>query len=106
MSFRHVAVWLDHREARIFHVLAETFSKTTIDAPQRHVGPPLTPPVSTGVGRCAARRRRPRTAGWRGRGSGVDDLVDGWADATADTDTTTVSANRMERRMWAECYAE
>jgi stalled ribosome rescue protein Dom34 len=37
VSFRHVAVWLDHREARIFHVLAETFSKTTIDAPQRHV---------------------------------------------------------------------
>jgi stalled ribosome rescue protein Dom34 len=37
MSFRHVAVWMDHREARIFHVLAETFSKATIEAPHRHV---------------------------------------------------------------------
>ncbi len=37
VSFRRVAVWIDHHEARIFHVLAEDFSKTTIDAPHRHV---------------------------------------------------------------------
>src|SRR5689334_24167404 len=28
---------MDHREARVFHVLAETFSKATIEAPHRHV---------------------------------------------------------------------
>jgi stalled ribosome rescue protein Dom34 len=37
MSFRHVAVWMDHREARIYRVVAGTFSKAIIDAPSRHV---------------------------------------------------------------------
>jgi stalled ribosome rescue protein Dom34 len=36
-SDRHVAVWIDHDEARIFHVEAETFEEKTLHAPTRHV---------------------------------------------------------------------
>ena len=37
MSNRHVAVWLDHTEARIFHVDAASFDAAQIAAPQHHV---------------------------------------------------------------------
>jgi len=37
MSNRHVAVWLDHNEARIFHVTPETFDEATIESPGAHV---------------------------------------------------------------------
>ena len=37
MSNRHVAVWLDHNEARIFHVDADSFDAAQIAAPQHHV---------------------------------------------------------------------
>ena len=30
---RHAAVWIDHNEARIFHVEAETFDESTLHAP-------------------------------------------------------------------------
>jgi hypothetical protein len=36
-SNRHVTVWIDHDEARIFHVDADTFSEQTVRAPNRHV---------------------------------------------------------------------
>ena len=36
-SNRHVTVWIDHDEARIFHIDAETFSEQTVRAPSRHV---------------------------------------------------------------------
>jgi len=29
----HVAIWIDHKEARIFHVKAETFDESTLHAP-------------------------------------------------------------------------
>ena len=34
---RHVAVWIDHHEARIFHVDAESFDEKTVHAPTHHV---------------------------------------------------------------------
>jgi hypothetical protein len=37
MSHRHVAVWLDHNEARIFHITPETFDEATIESPGAHV---------------------------------------------------------------------
>lgn len=37
MSRHHVAVWLDHNEARIFHVTPETFDEATIASPGAHV---------------------------------------------------------------------
>jgi stalled ribosome rescue protein Dom34 len=37
MEFHRLAVWLDHREARVFHVRADGFSKETIEAPHRHI---------------------------------------------------------------------
>jgi stalled ribosome rescue protein Dom34 len=37
MSHRHVAVWIDHQEAKIFHVDREGADVSTIDAPHRHV---------------------------------------------------------------------
>jgi stalled ribosome rescue protein Dom34 len=37
MSHPHVAVWLDHNEARIFHVTPETFDETTVQSPGAHV---------------------------------------------------------------------
>jgi stalled ribosome rescue protein Dom34 len=36
-SNRHVAVWLDHDEARIFHVDAKTLDEKTLHAPTHHV---------------------------------------------------------------------
>lgn len=36
-SNRHVAVWIDHQEARIFHVDAESFDEKTVHAPTRHL---------------------------------------------------------------------
>jgi stalled ribosome rescue protein Dom34 len=36
MSF-HAAVWIDHNEAKIFHVGAEDFEKTVVHAPHKHV---------------------------------------------------------------------
>jgi stalled ribosome rescue protein Dom34 len=37
MSHRHVAVWIDHQEAKIFHVDREGVDVSTIDAPHGHV---------------------------------------------------------------------
>lgn len=37
MSPRHVAVWIDHKEAHIFHVDAETFSSSKVKAPTHHL---------------------------------------------------------------------
>ena len=36
-DFDRVAVWLDYREARIFQVRADGFTKETIEAPHRHI---------------------------------------------------------------------
>jgi stalled ribosome rescue protein Dom34 len=36
MAHHHVAVWLDHSEAKIFHVGAETFDEETIGSPRAH----------------------------------------------------------------------
>jgi hypothetical protein len=36
-SDRHVAVWIDHNEARIFHVDAESFDEKTLHAPAHHL---------------------------------------------------------------------
>jgi stalled ribosome rescue protein Dom34 len=36
-SNRHVAVWIDHQEARIFHVDDATIDETTVRAPAHHV---------------------------------------------------------------------
>ena len=33
---RHVAVWIDHLEAKIFHIEKETFTESTLE-PRRHV---------------------------------------------------------------------
>ncbi len=37
MNIEHVAVWIDHAEAKIFHVDAESFDTTTIHAPHRQM---------------------------------------------------------------------
>ncbi|MEO7035303.1 MAG: translational machinery protein [Polyangiaceae bacterium] len=37
MNARHVAVWIDHQEAKIFSVEAETFELRAIAAPHHHV---------------------------------------------------------------------
>jgi stalled ribosome rescue protein Dom34 len=37
MPTHHAAVWLDHNEARIFHVTSATFEETTIHSPKAHV---------------------------------------------------------------------
>ncbi len=36
-SHLQAAVWIDHQEARIFHVDAESFDESMISAPRRHV---------------------------------------------------------------------
>ncbi len=36
-SNRHVAVWMDHHEARIFHVETAGFDEKTLHAPTHHV---------------------------------------------------------------------
>ncbi|MEP7308888.1 MAG: translational machinery protein [Acidobacteriota bacterium] len=33
----HTVIWIDHREARIFHVHAETADEATVLAPQHHM---------------------------------------------------------------------
>ena len=37
MFNHHVAVWIDHKEARIFHVGKETFNEETVKAPHAHM---------------------------------------------------------------------
>jgi stalled ribosome rescue protein Dom34 len=37
MAFRHAAVWIDHNEARIFHVDSQSFDVSRIEAPHRHI---------------------------------------------------------------------
>jgi stalled ribosome rescue protein Dom34 len=37
MAVRHVAVWLDHREARIFHIEPEGFEANMVHAPHHHL---------------------------------------------------------------------
>jgi stalled ribosome rescue protein Dom34 len=36
-SHRHVTVWIDHAEARIFHVDAEGLDEKTVQSPHRHL---------------------------------------------------------------------
>jgi stalled ribosome rescue protein Dom34 len=33
----HAVIWIDHKEARVFHVHAEAADETTVLAPQHHV---------------------------------------------------------------------
>ena len=33
----HAAVWIDHKEARVFHVHPERADETTVLAPQHHI---------------------------------------------------------------------
>ena len=33
----HVAVWIDHQEARVFHVAPESFDESTVQSPRAHV---------------------------------------------------------------------
>jgi stalled ribosome rescue protein Dom34 len=37
MTTRHAAVWIDHQEAKIFHLTAEGFDSSTFEAPRHHV---------------------------------------------------------------------
>jgi stalled ribosome rescue protein Dom34 len=37
MTTRYAAVWIDHHEAKIFHLAAETFERSTFEAPRHHV---------------------------------------------------------------------
>jgi stalled ribosome rescue protein Dom34 len=37
MAYRHAAVWIDHNEAKVFHVDDDQFDVSTIDAPHHHV---------------------------------------------------------------------
>ncbi|MET0592907.1 MAG: translational machinery protein [Polyangiaceae bacterium] len=37
MSTYHAAVWIDHKEAKIFHLTAEGFNTSTFEAPRHHV---------------------------------------------------------------------
>ena len=37
MPHRHVAVWIDRQEAKVFHVDSESVDATTVHAPQHHV---------------------------------------------------------------------
>jgi stalled ribosome rescue protein Dom34 len=37
MKTRHAAVWMDHNEARIFYVTADTFETASVQPPHRHV---------------------------------------------------------------------
>lgn len=36
MTHQHVAVWIDHQEAKLFHVLPDGFDVTKIEAPYHH----------------------------------------------------------------------
>ena len=37
MGTFHVAVWIDHNEAKVFHLEEDSFSESTIRAPKHHV---------------------------------------------------------------------
>ena len=37
MGTFHVAVWIDHNEARVYHLDEESFTETTLRAPKHHV---------------------------------------------------------------------
>jgi len=37
MNTRHAAVWMDHNEARIFHVTADAFDTLAVRSPNRHL---------------------------------------------------------------------
>lgn len=37
MSHHHVAVWIDHHEAKIYQIEAESFEMTKVVAPHRHL---------------------------------------------------------------------
>ena len=37
MTTRHAVVWIDHHEAKIFHLGAGSFDTTTFEAPHHHV---------------------------------------------------------------------
>jgi stalled ribosome rescue protein Dom34 len=37
MSVRHVAVWIDHKEAKLFHIEPEGFEASKIKAPHHHL---------------------------------------------------------------------
>ena len=37
MTTRHAAVWIDHNEAKIFHLTPDGFDASTFEAPPRHV---------------------------------------------------------------------
>ena len=37
MTIQYIAVWIDHKEARIFHVEPKSFDEATLVAPHRHV---------------------------------------------------------------------
>jgi hypothetical protein len=37
MSYRHAAVWIDHHEARVFHIDDESPDAVTVRAPQHHL---------------------------------------------------------------------
>jgi len=34
---RQLAVWMDHNEARVFHLDSETFDETTVESPNHHI---------------------------------------------------------------------
>lgn len=36
MATRHVAVWIDHNEARVFHLTPESFEEETVKSPHAH----------------------------------------------------------------------
>ncbi len=37
MGTFHVAVWIDHHEAKLFHIDAQSFTEETLRAPKHHV---------------------------------------------------------------------
>jgi hypothetical protein len=37
MTARHIVVWIDHHEARVFDVEGKTFDESTLHAPTHHV---------------------------------------------------------------------
>jgi stalled ribosome rescue protein Dom34 len=37
MTVRHAAVWIDHKEAKIFHIEPEDFDVSKINAPHHHL---------------------------------------------------------------------
>ncbi len=47
MTF-HAAVWLDHNDAKVFHIGAEEFDETLVHAPKHHVKGHTNPHVGHG----------------------------------------------------------